>query len=278
MSIKNIGMSLMVLLFSLTACKQSPPPELKIVEKTGAVYFSGYYWDYKDRPAPVGPGPNRFLGTKENAFVDSIGRLHLKITKRNGFWYCSEIISVKEFKYGTYIFTCETDIRNFDERVVFGFFTWDDYSFQTQGNSEIDVEFSKWNVAGDTSMVTFSAQPVWFSNPAPYPERTYKPKMARRYISKSMTYMMKWTPEAVFWESYEGEVYPGANKTASWKFDNTNITRTKIEGAQVSNPIIVPAPSDSTNVRFNFWLLNGAAPNNGLEHEIVVKNFSFIPL
>ena len=265
---------------ALFSCKQSDPPEIKIPEKTGALFFSGYYFNYKNTTNPVGPGPNRFSGTKEYAWVDANDKLHLKIAKNtsNNFWYCSEIISVKQFGYGTYVMTCETDIRDFDAKTVFGFFTWDDYSFQKQGNSEIDVEFAKWGVDNDTLQVTYSAQPVIFSNPVPYSERTKKPAIATKYLSKPMTYMMRWTPDSVYWESYEGESYPGTNRVSTWSFNKSNTPRKKIEGNNVSDPIVVPAPSDSTNLRFNFWLLNGQAPGNAKDHEIVIKNFKFTPL
>lgn len=275
MSILN---KFIILVTLLTACKQSPPPDIKVPDEKGDLFFSGYYWNYKDRPTPVGPGPNRFLGTDKGAWVDSLGRLHLKIQKINNLWYCSEIISVKEFGYGTYIFTCESDISAFDERTVFGLFTWDDYSFQKQANSEVDIEFSKWGVAGDSLTITYSVQPVIFSNAVPYKERTYKPLIASKYVKKPATYMFKWTPDLVSWEGYEGEVYPGTNKTSEWQFDKSNISRQKIEGSNTSDPIVIPAPGDSTNVRFNFWLLNGQGPANGKDHEIVVKNFRFIPL
>lgn len=262
------------------ACKQSEPPEIKIPERKGSLYFSGYYFNYKNTPNPVGPGPNRFKGTTDYAWVDANDKLHLKIAKNpsNNFWYCSEIISVKQFGYGTYIMTCETDIRNFDAKTVFGCFTWDDYSFQKQGNSEVDIEFAKWGNDADTLLVTYSAQPVIFSNPVAYNERTHKPLIATKYISKPMTYMMKWTPDSVFWESYEGETYPGTNKVSSWSFNKNNTPRQKIEGDKTSDFIVIPAPGDSTNLRFNFWLLNGQAPNNAKEHEIVIKNFKYIPL
>jgi hypothetical protein len=90
--------------------------------------------------------------------------------------------------------------------------------------------------------------------------------------------MFKWTPDSIVWESYEGETYPGPNQVSHWSFTKNNIPRNKIEGGLTSNPIIIPAPEDSTHVRLNLWLLNGQAPNNGLEHEIVVKNFHYTPL
>lgn len=267
-----------MLVLALAACKQSPPPPFVEPEIKGDFAFSGYQWKYKNAITPVGPGPNRFSGTKDFAWVDVLGNLHLKIAQQNNVWQCSEIISTKTFGYGTYIFTCLSDISNFNERVVFGFFTWDNYSFQTQANSEIDVEFSRWGKATDTNLVTYSAQPVIFSNPLPYTERTYKTNTPTAYLKQPMTYMMKWTPDSVYWESYAGMNYPGTQKVSSWTFTKNNIPRSKIENNLTSNPIIIPAPADSTNVRFNFWLLNGQGPSNNEAHEIVLSNFKFIPL
>jgi hypothetical protein len=267
-------LSCFLLMILLPSCKQSPPPVPVVTpepDPKGDFEFSGRQWKYKNANSPVGPGPNRFSGTTDFAWVDSAGKLHMKIAKKNNLWTCSEVISTKVFGYGTYVMTCESDVSTFNENAVFGFFTWDNYSFQTQGNSEIDVEFSRWGNASDTNLIGYSAQPVWFSTPGPYPERTYKPKVAVKYMKQAHTYMMKWTPDSIRWESYEGFNYPGTNLISTWTFTKNNIARKKIEGPNVSNPIVIPAPSDSTNVRFNMWLLNGAAPTNGKEHEIVVS-------
>ncbi len=276
---KNILKYLSIAALALTAaCKQSPPPASVVPEVKGDFAFSGYQWKYKNATNPVGPGPNRFSGTSDFAWVDASGDLHLKIAKKNNYWTCSEIVSTKVFGYGTYIMTCISDVSTFNENAVFGFFTWDNYSFQTQGNSEIDLEFSRWGKASDSNLLSYSAQPVWFSTPGPYPERTYKPVVATKYMKQPMTYMMQWTPDSVHWESYEGLTYPGTKKISEWTFDSKNISRKKIEGGNVSNPIVIPAPSDSTNVRFNFWLLNGVAPSNNAEHEVVISSFKFTPL
>ena len=256
-------------------CEQSAPANL--YEEKGDLYFSGYYFNYKNRLTPVGPGPNRFLGDSTAAWVDNQEKLHLKIQQKNGFWQCSEIVSTKRFGYGTYQLTCETDIRNFDPMTVFGFFTWDDYSFQKSGNSEVDIEFAKWGDANDTLPVTYSVQPVIFSNPAPYAERTHKPNIPTKYNASTCTYTMQWTPDSIVWKSYVGESIFGAQQISHHVFTKNNISRTKIEGSRVSDPMVIPAPGDSTNLRFNFWLLNGAAPKNGLTHEIIIKNFKYLP-
>jgi hypothetical protein len=256
-------------------CEQSAPANL--YEEKGDLYFSGYYFNYKNRLTPVGPGPNRFLGDSTAAWVDNQEKLHLKIQLKNGFWQCSEIISTKRFGYGTYQMTCETDIRNFDPMTVFGFFTWDDYSFQKAGNSEVDIEFAKWGDANDTLPVTYSVQPVIFSNPAPYAERTHKPFIPTKYNASACTYTMQWTPDSIVWKSYVGESVFGTQQISHHVFTKNNISRTKIEGSRFSDPMVIPAPGDSTNLRFNFWLLNGSAPKNGLTHEIIIKNFQYLP-
>jgi hypothetical protein len=97
-------------------------------------------------------------------------------------------------------------------------------------------------------------------------------------MKQPMTYMMRWTPDSVHWESYEGLNYPGVNKVSQWTFTKNNVTRQKIEGSRTSNPILIPAPSDSTNVRFNLWLLNGQDPSDNQDKEVIISNFKYQPL
>jgi hypothetical protein len=40
----------------------------------------------------VGPGPNSFSDDTPNVWVDSLGRLHMKIDKKKGKWRCAEVI------------------------------------------------------------------------------------------------------------------------------------------------------------------------------------------
>jgi hypothetical protein len=51
-----------------------------------------------------------------------------------------------------------------------------------------------------------------------------------------------------------------------------------MEGGRFSNPIVIPAPSNTTNVRFNLWLLAGQGPASNRESEVVIKRFEFRPL
>lgn len=266
-------------LIILNACKQSDPPPLPEVVEKGDLFFSGYYWNIKNSLGNnVGPGPNKFSGSSDNIWLDKDGMLHLKITKYNNIWYCSEVISVKEFGYGTYIFTTASDLSTFSEKTVLGLFTWNNHSFQSQANSEVDIEFARWNNINDSQLLTYSVQPVWFDNAAPYIERTRRPAIPVSALKGLSTHVFRWTADSVRWESYEGEKYPGGKMIASWSYNRNNISRRKMEGSGLSDPIIIPAPEDSTNVRFNMWLLFGQAPSNGKEQEAVIKSFRHIPL
>lgn len=258
------------------SCKQSDPPE---PVQTGDLFFSGYWWNIKNSNGnAVGPGPNIFSNSSDNIWVDKDGMMHLKIRYNNGKWYCSELISVKTTGYGTYIFTTANDMTTMNERVVLGLFTWNTYSFQTQANSEIDIELARWNVASDSLLVTYSVQPVWFDNATPFIERTRKPSMQFSKLKSSCTHALNWTPAKITWESYAGEVYPGTDLLCSWSYDNTNPARSKQEGGKTSNPVVIPAPEDSTHARINLWLLTGLPPSDGKDFEVVVKSFKYIPL
>lgn len=261
----------------LVSCEQSDPIDLVDTEM-GDISFSGYQWYTKSSEQQVGPGPNYFSESSENIWKDSDGQLHIKISYDGNQWNCAEVISVKEFGYGTYIFTVSSDLTTMNEQAVLGLFTWNTYSFQTQGNSEVDIEFSRWGNAQDSTLLTYSVQPVWFSISGPYTERSIKPNMQVSKLASTTTHVFTWTPEKVTWESYEGDSYPGTDKLASWEFDNTNIARRKYEGNSVSEPIVIPAPEDSTNARINLWLLGGTPPADLTETEVVIKSFQYKPL
>ena len=105
------------ILLSIYGCKQSDPPE---PTEKGDLYFSGYYWNFKNSGTnKMGPGPNYFASDTGNIYVDGNGMLHMKITKENNKWYCSELISVKEFGYGTYMFTTQSDLTTLNETSIY---------------------------------------------------------------------------------------------------------------------------------------------------------------
>jgi hypothetical protein len=260
----------------LNGCKQSDPEEM--LGRNGAtVFFSGRWWDVKS--GYNGPGPNSFSDAYKDVWVDENGYLHLNIAKHDdGNWYSTEVITQDTVGYGTYVFTIQGDPLSFAHNVVLGLFTWDNNTFFEQANSEVDIEFSKWGDVTETNPLTTSVQPVFFGTF--YPERTHHIEVDSTLIQGVSTHTFTWTDTLITWKSYAGDQIEGQEPFGTWQFGLDNPPRVKYENGNASQPIVIPAPGNTTNARMNFWTLTYLAngPSNGLEHEIVVRKFDYFPL
>jgi hypothetical protein len=264
-----------MLVLALASCKQSDPEDV-LGRQGDVVTFAGRDWDVKYSLVPVGPGPNNFSRLYDDVWVDENGYLHLTIDKHNDVWYSSEVISQDTMGFGTYTWTIQADPMSFSENVVFGLFTWDNNTFFTDGNSEVDIEFSKWGDISSTSPTTFSVQPVSFGSF--YAERTKELEVDPAVLNGVTTHQFTWTDTLITWKSYAGEL-PQGNAIAQWSFDLDHPARVKEEGGQLSQPIVIPSPGNTTNARMNLWTIpyQGVGPNNGLKHEVIIRNFSYQP-
>ncbi len=148
-----------VLAVARVAARIEPEPKSSATtaaEKPRTIQFSGFEWKVKSSSGPVGPGPNYFSNSNDNVKVDAQGRLHLRITQRDGRWYCAEVVSVRHLGYGSYRFYLDTDTEKIDPNVVLGMFTWSDDS--AYSHREIDIEISRWGRA-DNQNAQFVIQP-----------------------------------------------------------------------------------------------------------------------
>jgi hypothetical protein len=272
--LKNGSLYLIIVL--LCACKQSDPNDV-LGRKGDEVHFAGRIWDVKSSNQPVGPGPNYFSPFYDDVWVDDKGYLHLTIDKRNEIWYSSEVISQDTMGYGTYTWVIQTDPITFAENVVLGLFTWDDSTFFTQANSEVDIELSKWGDAASTTPLTYSVQPVSFG--AFYPERSREMDIAPSILTGVTTHQFEWTPTLISWKSFKGKGTSGET-ISEWSFNLNHPPRIKYDGGQASNPIVIPAPGNHTNTRMNLWTLpfQSVGPINDLKHEVVIQDFMYSPL
>jgi len=267
--------SMMLLLLGL-GCKQSNPED--VLGRVGdEVTFAGRKWDVKWGLEPMGPGPNMFSRLYDDVWVDEHGWLHLTIAEHDGVWYSSEVIGQDNLGYGTYTWTIQADPMSFSENVVFGLFTWDNNTFYTDGNSEVDIEFAKWGDSTSTTPTTFSVQPVAFGGY--FAERTREREIAEDDLRGVTTHTFTWTDTLITWASYKGDKAEGT-PIATWDFDLNHPPRVKIDGGQTSLPIVIPAPGETTNARMNLWTLpySSIGPNNQLEHEVVIRSFTYDPL
>ena len=105
------------------------------------VQFSGYVWDVR-QAGTGGPGPNCW--DPKSVQVDASGRLHLRLTRRDGQWRCAEVSTQKSFGFGRYEFDIVGPLDKFDPNVVLGLFDYPNPGQGPDGTNEIDIEYSRW--------------------------------------------------------------------------------------------------------------------------------------
>ena len=106
------------------------------------IKFSGHDWQIRPSATNGGPGPNRW--EEKNVSVDASGHLHLKLTERDGKWYCAELYTRKALGFGLYEFQVVGRLDRLDPNVVFGLFNYPEPDVGRDGTNEIDIEFSRW--------------------------------------------------------------------------------------------------------------------------------------
>ena len=218
----------------------SKPPSQ--VSKT--LQFSGYEWRIRNAPSSRGGGNNYDSG---NAWTDSSGALHLRITKDGNNWTSAEVALTRSLGYGTYSFTVR-DTSHLEPAAVFGIFTWD-YARASQNNGEMDIEISRW---GDRTIknAQYVVQPF------------YVAENSSRFVlpSGELTHSFDWEPGRVTFKSYRGA-------------HGTGRTLPLAEHVFTSG---VPAHG-AESVRMNLYVFRTAREVLHNEAEVVVEKFEYLP-
>lgn len=227
-----------------------------------SIHFAGYIWRVLQSDWCIGAGPNRFTDSPDDVYVDSHGHLHLSYAFRQGGWYCSEVIAERNLGYGTYVFTVNARPSPMDPNAVLGLFLYD-VPGEHGDPREIDVELSRWWDPDNSENAVYTVQP-WQT-----PGNNHYFALEER---RTTTHEITWTPGRVDFASYYGG-YPltdSAELIQSWVYIGRD----------------VPIPG-SENPRINFWLLppkglpagqvDGGAPINEQDDEVVLRDFLFIP-
>jgi hypothetical protein len=218
-----------------------------IRRQTRTLLFSGYTWTVKYSDTPVGPGPNYFSDDPADVWVDEQGFLHLRIANRNGRWYSTEVICNQPAEHGTYTLRLASRVDVLDKNIILGFFTWDDNAPQFHYR-EVDIEFSRW---GETSEL--NAQYVI----QPWDVSGNRYRFHLDLPGENSSHWFNWQPTRVDFASLDGQ----GNLLQTWAYTDT---------------AAIP-PAGGGNARLNLWLLDGKAPSNGQEVEIILTSFEFTP-
>lgn len=211
------------------------------------INFSGFEWTVKKSLTCVGPGPNYFSDSEDNVWLDSKGRLHLRITKKEGRWYCAEVYTEKSLGYGEYIFYVDSDVSFLDKNAVWGLFTYLD------DNHEIDIEFSRWGEDNGPN-AGFTVQPYY------HIANIFKFNVDTGIDRTVNTF--RWNKNKIFFQSVKGDQYLSNPKKASI------ISSWDYPGQDIPN-------ADKEKARINLWLMEGYAPSDNKEAEVILNKFEF---
>jgi len=220
--------------------------------------FSGYRWRAKNGGI-FGPGSNYFSDSDDNIRVDENGWLHLKITKRDGKWYCPEIVLVDALGYGDYIFKTVGRVDDIDPNTIIGMFLWEyKQSYLSNdvynGANEFDIEFGTWKDP--------MREPAQFvCQPWQYPgnEHRFDLKLDSKDAKISTAFL--WQPSGVACRCWYGhaDIPEPSEIIHDWFYAGPHIPR-----------------NEEPRVHINYWCIE-EPPSDGQEKELILAEFKFIP-
>ena len=221
---------------AITKGASSPP--------SASLRFSGYEWRVRDAPSSRG-GENIY--DPSNAWTDTSGALHLRITKASGKWTCAEVSLTRSLGYGTYSFVVR-DTPRLEPAAVFGMFTWD-YSGTDQNYREVDIEISRF---GDPA--SKNAQYVV----QPY----YVPANVTRFIEPSgvLTHSFHWEPGRISFRTVRGSQASGGARPVSEHVYTSGIPSHGIE-----------------SIRMNLYIFGNARIPLENGAEVIIEKFEYLP-
>jgi hypothetical protein len=147
------------------------------------VDFGGYQWRLRDAPSNRG---GRNVYSPSNISVDEKGAMHVRISKVQEDWSCSEASLTRNLGYGTYEFVVR-GLDGLEPAAAFDMFTYD-YASGAQHHREMNIEISQWGNPAQTN-AQYVLQPYYV---AANVHRFQAP-------AGTLTFSLRWEPDrAIF--------------------------------------------------------------------------------
>ena len=150
--------------------------------------FAGYEWEIRQAAYSPGGTPNEY--SPENAWVDSNGLLHLRITGQPGGWKSAEVFLMRSLGYGSYRFVVR-NLVSLEPSAVFTMSLFDN----ALTAREIDVEISKWGE-------TFTRNGQFVIQPYDVPANTVQFDVP----PGTATFMWRWSPGTAAMRAFTGVI------------------------------------------------------------------------
>lgn len=187
----------------------------------------------------------------ESVWVDSLGRLHMKIRQINGVWHSAEVVTNEFTKYGEHRFFVEGKIDEMDRNAVLGLFVYFD------DQNEIDIEYTKWGIRGRLDLGHYTVQP--YTTPG---NTIDFPASLDTTLS---THFFDWQPDSIVFGSIQGlhEGAPPSPEQYIWQWTYTGND--------------IPDPRRNLRTHINLWMFRGASPEDTSNLEVIITDV-FQPL
>jgi hypothetical protein len=208
--------------------------------------FSGYDWDVRTIASDRGGSSHPYSG--DNAWTDSGGALHLRVSKTSDDWSCAEVVLNRSLGYGTYVMVVR-DISQVEPAAVLSMTTFDEWGGD-QSYREMDAEVSRWGDASSKNNAQYVLEPY------------YQPGNVYQFVAPSgtLTFSMQWEAGHVKFKTVRGDSPgPGAPVISEHQFTSG-----------------VPSPGQE-RLRLFFYVV--ASDKNPLRHEneAILEKFQYLP-
>lgn len=214
---------------------------------TKPLHFSGYDWTVRMTSAARGGVSN--LYDADNAWVDTNGALHLRISNKDGKWTCALVSQTRSLGYGTYRFTVH-DVSQLEPAALLSAHTYDE-SGGDQHYREMDVEIGRYGDKRSADNLRYGIVPLYLpANTASFSEP-----------AGVFTHSVVWEPGRVSFKTFRGSSSGGR------------------EGRPFYEHVFnsgVPSPGKELFV-FMFYVVPSDKSPLTRNNELVIDNFDFLP-
>lgn len=204
-------------------------------------------------PGGPGGGDNLWSDSPQSVWVDSLGRLHLKLRQEDGVWKSAEVYSMNTTRHGRHRFLVEGPLAELDRNVRVGLFLY------APTGQELDIEFATWSENVACQNASFSI------HPAPVPLDPCQPTLAYHPFQLiqggTSTHIIDWRESVVTFRS-TGYFDPGTGRDIAFVQERTfRESRLKF-----------PSETAGMRIHINVWLSAEAPrePAAGREVEIII--------
>lgn len=215
--------------------------------------FSNITWQIRDGKGY--PGPNHW--SSKNVWVDDKGWLHLKITYKDGIWYCPGLYTDNHLGFGEYWFYTIGRLDRLDPNVSLAFFNYTTYDIGPDQTNEIDIEFSKWGSKSLDALDT--SYTVW---PTEIEKGRTSLTFKLNQTDTNSTHGFTWHRDQVIFQSSNGHYSDYKNLIASWIFKPPSY--------------LDRIPQQPFPIYIYFYLVKGMPPKSKSKSiEIIIKKFCY---